>query len=217
MRAAWRLKRIRVYAYTAFLLLAVFAAEVAYFGVRVAGASSRDVTVVGPLRPDERPLPTIAGPSTTSRTDLRLTEVARDLGVAGAEVRCWAPDDWARIASGAAGYARGTRVNLPSGVCNALLGFPRTRSLTRASHDLLLLAHELQHAGGVSDEAIAECYGLQSVESLALALGADAELAVLVAYLAWRVNYREDLLKYRSPECHNRGALDLRPATNDWP
>jgi hypothetical protein len=102
-------------------------------------------------------------------------------------------------------------------VCNSLLTFALDpESWWPASEDVLLLAHELQHARGVYDEAVAECFGLQSVQSLARELGADAMPARLIGAMA-ASRYRDEAAEYRSPQCRNGGSLDLRPRTNDWP
>jgi hypothetical protein len=217
MRSLWGRRRVRAYAYAALLLVSVLAAETVYFGVQLARASSSDVEVPRPRRLDERPLPRLPGPSARSRIDPRLTRAAQDLGATGAEVRCWSARDWAWQARGVIGYAHGGRIHLPAQACNALVSFTASRDRwAPSSPALLLFAHELQHARGISDEAMAECYGLQSVESLARELGAGAKLAQLMAYmaLAW---YRFNDPEYQSPECRNGGALDFRPDSSDWP
>jgi hypothetical protein len=217
MRALWGRRRIRAYAYAALLLLSVLAAEIAYVGVQLARASASDARIAPPPRGDERPLPRIPGPNGQSRIDPNLTRVAQDLGATGAEVRCWSARDWAPPVHDAIGYAHGQRIHLPARACNALVTFTaRPELLWHSSERLLLLAHELQHARGISAEEIAECYGLQSVESLARELGAERRLARLMAYLAlaW---YNDNRVEYNSPECRNGGALDFRPDSTDWP
>jgi hypothetical protein len=217
MRSLWRRSRIRAYAYAALLLLSVLVAEIAYVGVQFARASSSDAQIALPPRGDERPLPRIPGPSRQSRIDPNLTRVARDLGATGAEVRCWSVRDWTPPVRDAIGYAHERRIHLPARACNALVTFTAGRELWwPSSEHLLLLAHELQHARGISDEEIAECYGLQSVELLARELGADRQLAkdMAVMALAWYVDNRPE---YKSPECRDGGALDFRPDSTDWP
>jgi hypothetical protein len=217
MRSLWGRRRIRAYVYAALLLLSVLAAEIAYVGVQLARASSSDAQIAPPLRGDELPLPRSPGPSAQSRIDPNLTRAARDLGATGAEVRCWSERDWAPPARDAIGYSHGQRIHLPARVCNALVTFTAGPELWwRSSEQLLLLAHELQHARGISDEEIAECYGLQSVELLARELGADRQLAKVMARmaLAW---YKDNRPEYKSPECRNGGALDFRPDRTDWP
>jgi hypothetical protein len=215
MRSLWGRRRIRAYAYAALLLFSVLAAEIVYFGVHLARASSSEIP--RPTRFDERPLPRIPGPSARSRIDPILTRAAQDLGATGAEVRCWSERDWASLARDAIGYTHGQRIHLPAHACNTLVSFTSDPDLLWASsEDLLLLAHELQHARGISDEAIAECDGLQSAESLARELGAETKLARLMAYLAL-ARYEDDAPEYKSPECRDRGALDLRPDSTDWP
>lgn len=217
MRSLWGRRRIRAYAYSALLLLSVFVAEIVYVGAQLARASSNEAQIAPPPRVDERPLPRIPGPGAQSRIDPNLTRAARDLGATGAEVRCWSARDWAPPARDALGYTYGQQVHLPARACNALVTFKAGPELWwPSSEHLLLLAHELQHARGISDEEIAECYGLQSVELLARELGADKQLAKVIARmaLAW---YKDNRPEYKSPECRNGGALDFRPDSTDWP
>ena len=216
MRSLWGRRRVRAYAYTALLLFSVLAAQAVYFGVQLARASSGDAEIALPRRLDERALSRLSGPGARTRIDPKLTRAMRDLGATGAEVRCWSPRDWARQARGVIGYTHGGRIHLPAHACNALVSFTADPELWPSSEHLLLLAHELQHARGISDEEIAECYGLQSVESLARELGAERKLASLMAYLAlaW---YKDNRPEYKSPECRDGGALDFRPDSTDWP
>jgi hypothetical protein len=226
MRSLWQRKRIRAYAYTALVLLAVLLTEVLYAGVHLALASAPVYSPRVPL--DSRPLPTLTGPSLKSRIDPMLSQAAEDLAGVRVQVRCWSAGDWTRLAlaheygnrreaARLAGYAGSGRIHLPSRSCDTLHSFTRDgRNWWKASDDLLLFAHELQHVRGVHDEPTAECYGLQSVDPLARRLGAAPDDARFLAWLA-SVHYLEDLPEYRSPHCREGGALDLHSERTDWP
>ncbi len=85
---------------------------------------------------------------------------------------------------------------------------------TLAAAALQTVAHEAQHVAGITDEAEAECYGLQTVEDAARLLDVGAETQSL-AWYAWRLLRRP--AAYRSEECKAGGELDLDPATKAWP
>lgn len=226
MRSLWQRKRVRAYAYTVLVLVAVLLTEVLYAGVHLALASAP----VPPARvpPDSRPLPTLTGPSLKSRIDPTLSQAGEDLAGVRVQVRCWSAGDWTRLAvaheygnrreaARLAGYARPGRIHLPSRSCDALLSFTSDdRYWWEASDDLLLFAHELQHVRGVHDESTAECYGLQSVDLVARRLGAALDDARFLAWLA-SLHYLEDLPEYHSPHCREGGALDLHSGRTDWP
>jgi hypothetical protein len=226
MRSLWQRKRVRAYAYTALVLLAVLLTEVLYASVHLALASAP--VAPQPVSLDSRPLPTLAGPSLKSRIDPTLSQAAEDFAGMRVQVRCWSAGDWTRLAlaheygnrreaARLAGYAGAGRLHIPSRSCDALLSFTTYgRNWWEASDDLLLFAHELQHVRGVHDEAAAECYGLQSVDSLARRLGASVDDARFLAWLA-SFHYLEDLPEYRSPHCREGGALDLHSERTDWP
>jgi hypothetical protein len=79
------------------------------------------------------------------------------------------------------------------------------------------LAHESYHLRGVRDEAAAECYGLQSTALAAERLGVPAAYGErLGTYTFWNVRPPVDY-GYFSPECRDGGALDLHPASAEWP
>jgi hypothetical protein len=155
------------------------------------------------------------------------------------EARCWAGRDWRRLlreatlAPGAplrvgdtGGYTGigSRRVNLAPQVCAALdrLTYDGARPLDwngrlAMSFVVGVLAHEAHHRAGVFDEAVAECYGMQSLSETAQALGVSRPYAEMLAQLAWET-YDQLEPGYRSPECRKGGALDLdRPGRGAWP
>ena len=69
-------------------------------------------------------------------------------------------------------------------------------------------------------EARAECFGLQNVARAALGLGAaeDDARSMALYYVERTYPTRQSTAPdYWSPECRPGGALDLNPATPDWP
>jgi hypothetical protein len=69
-------------------------------------------------------------------------------------------------------------------------------------------------------ESRAECFGLQNIARVALGLGAaEDDARSLARYYAETVypGRESSSPDYWSPECRSGGALDLEPATPDWP
>ena len=71
-----------------------------------------------------------------------------------------------------------------------------------------VLAHESMHLAGIVDEAEADCLGLQLDAFVAMRLGAPSALARQLATDYWTQYYPEQPPGYRSPRCHDGGALD---------
>lgn len=80
-----------------------------------------------------------------------------------------------------------------------------------------VLGHESVHLAGVVDEAEADCLGAQVDAFVAATLGADARLARSLAREYWAYYYPSQDRRYRSPECHDGGLLDLFPGRKGWP
>jgi hypothetical protein len=192
-----------------------------------------------PLPHDWGPLPIIAGPSDESRIEPRFSRVASTLSGRRAEVRCWSREDWQKRASEWArwpdvsplGPWRGytskdhERINLPPAVCDSLtrLVYEHVAARKDSWPDALawsvaLLAHEAQHVRGISNEAMAECYGMQSISTATRELGRTDEEGRYLASLYWENSYpdQKDPVYY-SRECRNGGRLDLHPESDGWP
>jgi hypothetical protein len=232
MRSLWRIRRIRLYVYTAVGCIAVTAGSGIYAAVHLALAGPLPLPVesIKPPR-DSGPLPTLTGPSARSRIDPTLSRVASDLGGRQVEVRCWAPPAWMRLMEERAayygepvtvlfGYASGDerRIHLPSFFCDAVLVVGDTtvdRSVRAQAAEVF--AHELEHLRGAETEAEAECDSYQSLASVAQALGADRGEARKLARAAWRRLYDPDDPEYGSAECRDGGALDRHPHSSEWP
>lgn len=89
--------------------------------------------------------------------------------------------------------------------------------LELAAYAVALLSHESQHARGFRAEAVAECYGIQSIRRTSALLGIEPGYADLLARTYWAQEYPRNRPDYRSPECRAGGALDLTPDDGVWP
>jgi hypothetical protein len=174
------------------------------------------------------------------RVDPLFSHVATVVSRTDTEVRCWSHAAWKQnnvewhrrwAKLGPLGYWRGYTyptyppvVNLPPNVCNALWRLahedlpaqkdPLRETLAWAAG---MLAHEAQHARGILNEAMAECYGMQRIRQTAVALGRSSAEGRYLARLYWKHWYSEDNSVYGSRWCRNRGRLDLRPHIDVWP
>ena len=188
----------------------------------------------------ERELPVRGGAEQrASRVEPRVGSLATRLAGRRVEAHCWSGADWRRINRELslymglnreiAGYASvgGDEVELAPDGCAPLVrvlyggswpedGGGRIELAAAVS----LLAHEVAHALGTSDEARAECWALQHVRRVAELLGAPAESARELAETQWQDVYlvavRDDPI-YGSPECRDGGKLDLDPTSSNWP
>jgi hypothetical protein len=189
------------------------------------------------LPPGEvRPLPVIGGDATASRIEPRLGRVASWLAGKPVEVRCWSHADWPRLLREEKAYTRrigddtvgfagidGDRLNLAPDICDSLvdLAYHRARPTGAIAQyplatAVVTLAHESQHARGVSVEAQAECYAIQLTATTARRLGVDPAYASGLGRLYWD-HYGDELPLYRSAECRDGGAYDLRRTSPNWP
>jgi hypothetical protein len=188
---------------------------------------------------DGMPLPTIAGPSTASRVEPRLSRTVTTLADRPTEVRCWSSEDWSTISAmwarvpAAPRLGRWSaytsrdrrRIHLAPAVCASLvrLAYGRTPVAEDSwpaalAWSVAALAHETQHVRGIGNEATAECYALQRIGITAQALGRPEHEGLDLADLYWTQGYpnHEDSA-YRSAECRDGGRLDLDPTSDTWP
>ena len=182
-------------------------------------------------------LPVVEARSSESKIDALYGRAVGEIAKDRDEVRCWAEEDWPRL-------IHEERVVTGSSVTENVLGFtgigsgrinmsPRAcRELDRLAYDgehpegsdaklrvalgVGTLAHEAQHSKGITEENVAECYGMQTLRAAALSLGADAGYADELAAAYWD-DYPNRSAAYRSPHCRDGGKLDLHPATSRWP
>jgi hypothetical protein len=89
-----------------------------------------------------------------------------------------------------------------------------TFEMVQAVHTL---AHEAVHLAGVRNEAEAECYGLQTVDLVAVRLGADLATARALADYAFARLYPSLPPHYRTDACRDGGPLDLVPGSATFP
>jgi hypothetical protein len=184
--------------------------------------------------------------SDTSRVDTKLGEIASLVGEADIEVRCWSRPEWrevkgeAEIFSGRT-FGPGTvafvvdvgTVNLHPTVCGDLVklrygtcgtGFchedyrpKRLVPKLRVASSVVVFAHEVQHAIGISSESTAECFGIQDAAFVARTLEVGRAYAEALARDYYYFAYPALPRAYRSPECRPDGKLDLDPDHPDWP
>jgi len=118
-------------------------------------------------------------------------------------------------------------------VCQRLEDFPKARtsskfacldtpsrcdaSVVNDAIALDVLAHESWHLEGNQNEAVTECYAEQTVGFVATKLGSDDVQARGLARLVHLLVYPHMPDAYRSGECRDGAALDLRPASSAWP
>jgi hypothetical protein len=155
----------------------------------------------------------------------RLASVAGEIAHRDVSIRCQGPVgelvdvDWeyGSVRFGADGRP-GDGARLDRRVCTTLRRLGRGEPVTIAAGSLAVeaLAHESYHLAGVQDEAATQCYALQAMRFVATRLGASGEVGD--AYVRAAVALYPTLPEaYRSVECREGGALDLRPETGVFP
>jgi hypothetical protein len=80
-----------------------------------------------------------------------------------------------------------------------------------------VLAHESWHLHGIADEAATECRSLQTIAWTAEQLGATPAQARAMARAEYEGVYPGMPEAYRSGDCADGGALDLRPDDDRFP
>jgi hypothetical protein len=192
------------------------------------GQSSYQLQVV-PLALLQKHLPTIAGPSPRSRKDPGYSRAATRAAGSTRAVLCWNANDWVVLSkvydSDPTGYvdpAAPRRIGLSPDTCAALdslaYGKPAAKPSTKIAAAVLAFAADVWRSRGYSKAPVATCYGLQSVESLASALGASSSSAKRLAKLAAAWYGKTDLpAGFWSAQCRDGGKLDLDPGTRHWP
>lgn len=193
-------------------------------------------TVRSSTHGDPRPLPSAATMDSPSRVDRVYSRVATALARRGTRVQCWSRADWRKRAAewkartpwlGELGpwraYRLGLTVHLSPANC-AELGILvhgsgpvwRDRWPDALAWSIHALAHEAIHASGITNEAKAECYGMQYTRTAAVLLGRSAVEARYLARLYWKHWYQWQEPGYRSRGCRNGGVLDLN-RSDAWP
>jgi hypothetical protein len=173
-------------------------------------------------------------------TEARLEAVAAE--IAGHPVDVYCPSIWRRLVdvSSFKGEAyldesgKGTYATLAHDICATLAelpdrGFPDLDCLARGEatcddwrRDVLLaihvLVHESWHLAGILDEAVTECYAVQTAARIARQFGAGPAAAEQFAAFHLRRGPTASLPQYRiSSDCAPATRFDLHPATSAWP
>jgi hypothetical protein len=91
---------------------------------------------------------------------------------------------------------------------------PDVRRYTEA---IQTIAHEPIHIGGVLDEGVTECWGMQHFAEVAEHFGAPPELTRELVAIFWTRFYPTEGPVYYRPDCQNGSALDLNPTSDIWP
>jgi hypothetical protein len=182
----------------------------------------------------QQPLPT----STGSHVDSAASRVASEIAGKRVEARCWSYQDWARI--DAEYTALGLRsadpldvvegrtligastIQLSDGTCSTL-GLEKLEATVGAAagqeawgEAIKVIAHEAEHAAGISNEAVAECYAIQHVPMAATGYGLSRSVARAMASAVWR-GYADEPSGYATPRCRRGGPLDLHLRSTVWP
>jgi hypothetical protein len=79
------------------------------------------------------------------------------------------------------------------------------------------LAHESFHLRGISEEAVTECYAMQTTAAVAVALGIPSTRAAQIQRWVWTKGYPNEPEEYSTPSCRNGTRLDLHPGSSVWP
>ncbi len=170
-----------------------------------------------------------------SRVNRRFSSVASRLMGHEVTVRCWRARPWREIVergairdefqglAGVAGFEQQT-IHLAPSICTWLerVGSrrpPHGNDVLDAAFAVGALSHEAHHLAysGPSSEAGVECHGMQRIRRTARLLGAPSDYSARLAIIYLALVYPHNLPRYRSPECRDGGALDLRPKSSGWP
>ena len=92
-----------------------------------------------------------------------------------------------------------------------------SREVEQTAIAVNVLSHEAWHLAGVREEAIAQCYALQTNAATAVRLGATPDDAEAVASFVLRDVQPALPSDYQSSDCHDGGPLDLHPDRGNWP
>lgn len=168
----------------------------------------------------------------------RLALVASEIALRDVEVSC--PGFWTRLVEVTpnAGWVSfdehgrpGDETSLSAATCDGLervwrgkerafgclLAGGCDRQTLAAVSGIVTLAHESWHLRGLVNEAMTQCYAVQTTAAVARALGVPAVEAELVASRVALDDARAPRGEYHSPSCRPGGEYDLDPATPDWP
>jgi hypothetical protein len=148
-------------------------------------------------------------------------------------VVCWNPAEWKTIAKnfrklGQEGFLKAygfvqphsELVNPSPGVCAGLdrISHLGERPLTsEAANAVGTLAHESMHVAGITDEALAECFGMQLTQTTSELLGTEPEYGYSLGKQLLDTYAQYEGTPYYTAECHDGSELDLFPETTVFP
>ena len=101
--------------------------------------------------------------------------------------------------------------------CKALADFDGVGWTPDEAAAIHTLTHEAFHLAGLTDEATADCYALQTSAWVAERLGAPRGDGRAMAHWYLTHVYPYKPTEYVSGECRNGGQLDLRRQSAEWP
>jgi hypothetical protein len=90
-------------------------------------------------------------------------------------------------------------------------------SVQRVAWSLDTITHEAWHLYGIANEAEAECRAVQTNAWAGMRLGLTEEQARGLARLHYEAIYQQKPDQYRSGDCRDGGAMDMRPDDSRWP
>jgi len=210
------------------------------------GAGSRDAvaparaTSLDSIRVEVGRLPEVERRDWDDHVDIHLSRiVARLARREAANVHCWSTEGWETKAMEweerwpqlgelgdwrAYSYAHPPEVHLSPSVCAQLMRLQRLRDPVwrdewpdALAWSVSALAHEAVHVSGNSNEAMADCFGMQSVGRVSVMLGLTRAEGAYLAALFLKHWYPRRPAAYRSHECRDGGKLDLHPRRAGWP
>jgi hypothetical protein len=164
--------------------------------------------------------------------DVWLARIATRLSGHDATLRCFASErNWQSVQAtigrtegrvlSLAGFAviAERHIDLSPGVCRTLHSI-RSAGLVAAVHAIEVLTHESEHLAGVDgieNEAKTDCFAAQRMSIAARLLGRPASEARRMGLFYLRVEQPGLPARYRSRECRDGGAYDLRPHDSTFP
>jgi hypothetical protein len=146
----------------------------------------------------------------------RLTEVSAHDGSVAFNAD-GTPTDEAKLSSRTCGRLRTLLNGGGSGLDCLVAGAVCPKAVEDLAVAVNVLSHEAWHLAGERDEAVAQCYALQTNANTAIRLGATPDEARAVADFVVRRVQPMLPAEYRSNGCHDNGPLDLNPARVGWP
>jgi hypothetical protein len=164
---------------------------------------------------------TPAAAAVVAKPRTALEGVAARIAGKPVRLRCGGVRQWNAVGEGVLGYAvvGSDLTTLAPRVCARLAAMrsgAEPADLLLSGAALVTVAHEAEHLRGIASEAVAECYAIQQAITVADAIDIDRAYARLALQAYWAA-YPERPPAYRSRECYDGGALDLRPRAPGWP